>query len=96
MTQRELNGRFELTKISNRNVPESRVIDEAIDAFYKTAMEGFKYLYPEQSEAESKDAIQKALAAHFGNPLAKELLSLPRGPTPWNGFVKDNYKSSPP
>jgi hypothetical protein len=47
------------------------VIDEAIDAFYKTVMGGFKYLYPEQSEAESKDAIQKAqVAAHFGNPLA--------------------------
>jgi len=72
--------------------PQGRIMEEAIQAFWEKAEEGFSTLQVEGSTTEVRATINEALAAHFGNPLAKELLRMSRGPTRWNGFVKDNHR----
>lgn len=75
------------------------IIHEELDKFWENAQQRLNALeaglYDEATQHEIREAkrdLKSAVAARFGNPVKASCLTVLRGPTRWNGYIKDNFK----
>jgi hypothetical protein len=99
-TRRDEKGRFiQIAEDIGNTSVVARIINEELDQFWERATQRLNELdtasfignTQEEINAAKMD-IKAAVAARFGNPVTASCMTVPRGPTPWNGYIKANFK----
>ena len=97
---RDKQGRYQrMTQDIKDNSVIATIIQEEADQFFSNVTNRLNSLDEDSLSDEAisrigeiKKDVKAAFTELFGNAMTSSALTIHRGPSPWNGFFRDNYK----
>jgi hypothetical protein len=87
---------YEFAKILQQKVSDQglKIVEEELERFMQRTRDRLNLVSPSLSVEELSKEIRRYVAFHFGNPCARVMTGIKRGPNDWNKFQHENFRDA--